>query len=107
MLWLGGGGVGLGVRESTVTAFTTRNLHFSELGVGVPLFFFTILFGVTPYSPNAIDPRSRKDNERLSFYWKIFDLKWGWKEEGHKKFLLLHLFSFISLDYSLIPKVIF
>ena len=31
-----GGGWGLGVRESTLVPLTTRNLHFSEFGVGVP-----------------------------------------------------------------------
>ena len=35
----------LGVRESTLAALTTRNLHFSELGVGFPYKFNNFVKG--------------------------------------------------------------
>ena len=37
--FLGGVGLGLGISESTLAAFTMRSLHYSELHVGVPLSF--------------------------------------------------------------------
>ena len=40
-----GGGVELGVGESTLAALTTRNLHFFELGVGFPSKFLQFVKG--------------------------------------------------------------